>query len=200
MELKFCNILKKRLEQWTKFSWVLLNFQMRAAADFFESTWVKLGNKSQATFCAMSFPVPKRLRGQEVHPKISHRVGERNSRWCSARKKRVRQTIGKSLEDLQIDIKIKFQTMSAWTISSRSLSWMSIRYPWTCFARGSTLIWTVVCLIVKPRPIMNSMVQMLWLHHPLPQNGSNFANVSFLVLLCFYGLELFFALWPMVFR
>ena len=96
---------------------------------FFESTWGKLGNKSQATFCAISFPVPKRLRGQEVHPKISHRVGERNSRWCSARKKRVRQTIGKSLEDLQIDIKIKFQTMSAWTISSRSLSWTSIRYP-----------------------------------------------------------------------
>ena len=72
---------------------------------FFESTWGKLGNKSQATFCAISFPVPKRLRGQEVvHAKISHRVGEQNSRWCSGRKKRVR--IGKSFGKLQIQMKL----------------------------------------------------------------------------------------------
>ena len=142
MELKFCNILKKRLEQWTKFSnfMSLVEFSNEGSSRFFRKHMGKTWQQKPSDILCYELPVPKRLRGQEVHPKISHRVGERNSRWCSARKKRVRQTIGKSLEDLQIDIKFKFQTMSAWTISSRSLSWTSIRYPWTCSARGSTLI------------------------------------------------------------
>ena len=90
--------------------------------------------------------------------------------------------------------------MRAWTISSRSLSWMSTKSQCLNFAKGSVLMLIEVWLLLKLRPIKSSTAPMPWLPHQLLQSGWSFANVCFLVLPCCFGLEPFFALLLTQFR